>query len=85
MMDDIAPKGAAGAEVRALLSHPVIDGDGHAVELSAAMPDYMSQIVVPDQTREWAEKVGAPTVLQVPPGGLWLAPSGPITIDRAMA
>jgi len=85
MMDDIAPKGAAGAEIRARLAHPVIDGDGHAVELSAALPDYLSQIVGSDQTREWTEKVGAPTVLQVPPGGWWLAPSGPITIDRAMA
>jgi hypothetical protein len=42
MMDDIASKGAAGAEVRARLSHPVIDADGHAVELSAALPDYLS-------------------------------------------
>ncbi|MBT4670470.1 MAG: amidohydrolase family protein [Rhodospirillaceae bacterium] len=94
MMDDIAPQGAAGAEapkraigaeIRSKLNHPVIDGDGHAVELSAALPDYLSQIVGPDQTREWTEKVGAPTVLQVPPGGWWLSPSGPITIDRAMA
>ena len=94
MMDDIAPQGAAGAEapkraigaeIRSKLNHPVIDGDGHAVELSAALPDYLSQIVGPDQTREWTEKVGAPTVLQVPPGGWWLSPSGPIPIDRAMA
>ncbi|NQV56933.1 MAG: hypothetical protein HQ503_13820, partial [Rhodospirillales bacterium] len=84
-MDDISPQGAIGESIRSKLGHPVIDGDGHAVELSAALPDYLTQIVGPKQTQAWTEKVGAATVLQVPPGGWWLAPSGPITIDRAMA
>jgi len=74
-----------GDEVRAKLSHPVIDADGHAVELSLAFPDFLKQVAGADELKRWESQVGAPSVLQVPAGGWWLSPSGPITIDRAMA
>ena len=74
-----------GAHVRAKLDHPVIDADGHAVELGLAFPDFLKQVAGADEMKRWESQVGAPTVLQVPPGGWWLGPSGPITIDRAMA
>ena len=62
-MDDIAPKGAIGNHIRSRLVQPVIDGDGHAVELSAALPDNLTPIVGPEQTRHWTKLVSAPTVL----------------------
>ncbi len=75
----------SGAGIRAKLSHPIIDADGHAVELTLAFPDFLKQVAGADELTRWENQVGAPTVLQTPPGGWYLGPSGPITIDRAMA
>ena len=76
---------ARGIDVRSKLNHPVIDSDGHAVELRLALPDFLKQVAGADEVRKWESQIGAPTVLQTPPGGWFLNPSGPNTIDSAMA
>lgn len=84
-MDHIDHDRERGREVREKLNHPIIDADGHAVELRLALPDFLKQVAGADEIKKWESQIGAPTVLQTPPGGWYLSPSGPITIDRAMA
>ena len=84
-MNSTGPNRPTGADIRAKLSHPIVDGDGHAVELSLAFPDFLKQVAGPEELKRWEANVGEATVLQVPPGGWYLSPSGPSTIDRAMA
>ncbi len=36
-----------GIEVREKLNHPIIDADGHAVELRLALPDFLKQVGQP--------------------------------------
>ncbi len=42
-----------GADVRAKLSHPVIDADGHAVELALSLPGVLKQIAGADELKGW--------------------------------
>ncbi len=76
-------EGFPGREVRAKLSHPVIDADAHVVECDFAHLDFVRELA----GEEIAKRVLAvranhgPTVR----GFWWGVPSGPHTDDRAMA
>ena len=40
--------GASGAEVRAKLDHPVVDADGHMMECSFAVLDFVRKVAGPE-------------------------------------
>jgi hypothetical protein len=75
-----------GAEVRAKLDHPVIDGDGHIAECQFALDDFLNQIGGPELTARARRSMpaGGPHGSTVK-GFWWGMPSGPHTSDRALA
>jgi len=49
------PKASRSAEIRSRLDHPVIDSDGHMVEVFPVMFDYLKQVGGPDMSEQtWA-------------------------------
>jgi hypothetical protein len=38
-------------EIRRGLDHPIVDGDGHFVEVEAVLLDYLKQVAGPDLVR----------------------------------
>ncbi len=75
-----------GAEVRAKLDHPVIDGDGHIAECQFALDDFLLQVAGPELTAraKRALPAGGPHGSTVK-GFWWGMPSGAHTSDRALA
>ena len=77
-------KRITGADIRARLGHPVVDADGHMIEASFAVLDFVKQL-------------GGPTIAarcekELLHGGtghsrraVWIGNSGPASIDRATA
>ena len=79
-----ATSSANGADIRARLSHPIIDGDGHVQECEFAMPDFLKQAAGPKILEKWEnfrKNQGHRSVRTT----FWNVPSGPATIDRATA
>jgi predicted TIM-barrel fold metal-dependent hydrolase len=75
-----------GAEVRAKLDHPVIDGDGHIAECQFAIDDFLDQVAGKELAARARKSfpVGGPHGATVR-GFWWGMPSGPHTSDRALA
>ena len=75
-----------GAEIRAKLDHPVIDGDGHIAECQFAVDDFLLQVAGPDLAKRCrvAWPGGGPHGPTVK-GFWWGMPSGAHTGDRALA
>ncbi len=75
-----------GAELRAKLDHPVIDGDGHIAECTFALDDFLKQVAGPELVAraKQAWPVGGPHGATVK-GFWWGMPSGAHTGDRALA
>ncbi len=76
--------GATGADIRARLDHPVIDADGHMMETSFAVLDFVKQVGGPEIAGRYEE------ILQNDSTGpnriaVWVSHSGPGSIDRATA
>jgi predicted TIM-barrel fold metal-dependent hydrolase len=75
-----------GAEIRAKLDHPVIDGDGHIAESQFALLDFLEQVAGKEVARRslatWP--AGGPHGTTVK-GFWWGMPSGAHTSDRALA
>jgi predicted TIM-barrel fold metal-dependent hydrolase len=76
-------EGFPGGDVRAKLSHPVIDADAHVVECDFAHLDFVRQVAGEEVARriQTSKANHGPTVK----GFWWGIPSGPHTADRAMA
>jgi predicted TIM-barrel fold metal-dependent hydrolase len=72
-----------GADIRAKLAHPVVDGDGHVQECEFALPDFLKKAGGAAMVERWkkARQNRNPDVRVT----LWNVPSGPASIDRAMA
>ena len=70
-----------GAEIRAKLDHPIIDADGHMIETTFAVLDFVKQIGGPEIAQRYEKMLtgggGGPSRRAV-----WTANSGPATIDR---
>ena len=47
---------ARGVDVRSKLNHPIIDSDGHAVELRLAMPDFLKQVAGADEIKKGSRR-----------------------------
>ncbi len=73
-----------GADVRARLDHPVIDGDGHVQEADFALPDFLKKVGGAGLVERWQRHHSGPRALPVR-ATRWNQPSGPASIDRAMA
>jgi len=76
--------GVTGADIRARLDHPVVDADGHMMECSFAVLDFVKQV----GGAKIAERYGK--MLANDQNGasrraLWVGNSGPGSIDRATA
>ena len=76
--------GRTGADIRAKLDHPVVDSDGHMMETSFAVLDFVKQVGGPDIAGRYADMLrnddtGASR------RAVWVGNSGPGSIDRATA
>ena len=76
--------GRTGADIRAKLNHPVVDSDGHMMETSFAVLDFVKQVGGPKIAQRYEE------MLRNDDTGssrraVWVGTSGPASIDRATA
>ena len=76
--------GLTGADIRAKLKHPVVDADGHMIESTFAVLDFVRQVGGADIAKRYED------VLRNDPSGpsrsaVWVGNSGAGSIDRATA
>ena len=76
--------GVTGADIRAKLDHPVVDADGHMMECSFAVLDFVKQVGGPEIAKRYEDilrndQTGASR------RAVWVGNSGPASIDRATA
>jgi predicted TIM-barrel fold metal-dependent hydrolase len=75
---------ATGADIRAKLDHPVVDSDGHMMECSFAVLDFVKQVGGPEIAAKYEDilkndQTGASR------RAVWVGNSGSSSIDRATA
>ena len=70
--------------VRAKVSHPIVDGDGHILEARLTILDYVKKIAGPEVALRF-ENLESPWKYQDCQQIFWGMPSGPQSIDRATA
>jgi predicted TIM-barrel fold metal-dependent hydrolase len=73
-----------GADIRAKLDHPVVDADGHMIEATFAVLDFVKQVGGPKLAARY-EKMLQPGQERRRRGAVWIGNSGPGSIDRATA
>ncbi|MDP6427083.1 MAG: amidohydrolase family protein [Rhodospirillales bacterium] len=73
-----------GADIRAKLNHPVVDADGHMIETTFAILDFVKQVGGADIAARYEEDLTANTNTRSR-GAVWVGNSGPTSIDRATA
>jgi predicted TIM-barrel fold metal-dependent hydrolase len=71
-------------DIRQKVGHPIVDGDGHVVETSAVILDYVKQIAGADVARQY-EQMGPWFGRRQHKEIFWGMPSGPNSLDRATA
>ena len=76
--------GASGAEIRAKLDHPVVDADGHMMECSFAVLDFVKKVGGPEIAARY-EKILRNDQTGASRRAVWVGNSGPASIDRATA
>ncbi|MEE2998883.1 MAG: amidohydrolase family protein [Pseudomonadota bacterium] len=72
------------ADVRAKVSHPIVDGDGHILEARLTILDYVKKIAGPEVALRY-ENLESPWKYQDCQQIFWGMPSGPQSLDRATA
>ncbi|MBT6986747.1 MAG: hypothetical protein HN956_20505, partial [Rhodospirillaceae bacterium] len=80
-MTSHADRHLTGADIRAKLNHPVVDADGHMIESTFAVLDFVRQVGGPDIAGRYEK------ILRADPSGssrraVWVGNSGPGSIDR---
>ena len=75
----------AGEKLRAELDHPVVDGDGHVIELRLVLLDYIKQIAGADVAKRFETDGSPPWRYHDIRGIFWGMSSGPNSLDRATA
>lgn len=73
-----------GADTRAKLNHPVVDADGHMIEATFAVLDFVKQVGGPEIAARY-EKVMRGDNAGLNRNAVWVGNSGPASIDRATA
>jgi predicted TIM-barrel fold metal-dependent hydrolase len=76
--------GAIGADVRAKLDHPVVDSDGHMMECSFAVLDFVKQVGGPEIAKRY-EDILSNDQTGASRRATWVGNSGTSSIDRATA
>ena len=79
-----SPHLVTGADIRAKLNHPVVDADGHMIETTFAVLDFVKQVGGPEIAGRY-EKVMRGDDAGRNRGAVWVGNSGPASIDRATA
>lgn len=73
-----------GADIRVKLGHPVVDADGHMIEATFAVLDFVKQVGGPKLAARY-EKMLRPGQDMRQRRAIWIGNSGPGSIDRATA
>jgi len=73
-----------GADIRAKLDHPIVDADGHMIETTFAILDFVKQVGGADIAARYEAALSADTTSSKRLA-VWVGNSGPATIDRATA
>ncbi len=76
--------GAKGADIRARLKHPVVDSDGHMMETSFAVLDFVKQVGGAQIARRYEDMLRHDTIASSRQA-TWVGNSGSSSIDRATA
>ncbi|MDX1485592.1 MAG: amidohydrolase family protein [Alphaproteobacteria bacterium] len=71
----------SGADIRAKLDHPVIDADGHMIETTFAILDFVKQVGGAEFAERY-EKILMSSSSGPSRRAVWTANSGPATLDR---
>jgi predicted TIM-barrel fold metal-dependent hydrolase len=77
-----AANGVRGADIRARLDHPVIDGDGHMIETTFAVLDFVKQVAGAEVAARYEKDLAALATAR-DRVAVWVGNSGPASIDRA--
>ena len=73
-----------GADVRTKLGHPVVDADGHMIETTFAVLDFVKKVGGAKIANRYEESLNT-TRPGFERGAVWVGNSGPRSIDRATA
>jgi predicted TIM-barrel fold metal-dependent hydrolase len=73
-----------GADIRGKLNHPVVDADGHMIETTFAVLDFVKQVGGPAMAARY-EHVMRSDAAGRNRNAVWVGNSGPASIDRATA
>lgn len=73
-----------GADIRGKLNHPVIDADGHMIETTFAVLDFVKQVGGPEIAARY-ENIMRGDAAGRNRQAVWVGNSGPASIDRATA
>jgi predicted TIM-barrel fold metal-dependent hydrolase len=76
--------GMKGADIRAKLDHPVVDSDGHMIECTFAILDFVRKVGGPEMARRYEEDLRQENRTRGR-RAVWVGNSGPASIDRATA
>ena len=76
--------GVTGADIRAKLNHPVVDADGHMIETTFAILDFLKQTAGSELTERYAKYMKHENETRGR-RAVWVGNSGPCSIDRATA
>ena len=76
--------GITGADIRARLKHPVVDSDGHMMECSFAVLDFVKQVGGPKIAARYEQMLRDDQTGRSR-RAVWVGNSGPASIDRATA
>jgi len=74
----------SGADIRAKLNHPVVDADGHMIEATFAMFDFIKKVGGPEMARRYEKELQEEERTRGR-RAVWVGLSGEMTIDRATA
>ncbi len=83
-MTDHSHQLVTGADIRAKLNHPVVDADGHMIEATFAVLDFVKQVGGPEIAARY-ENVMRSDDAGRNRNAVWVGNSGPASIDRATA
>ncbi|MEE8334400.1 MAG: amidohydrolase family protein [Alphaproteobacteria bacterium] len=76
--------GVTGADIRANLDHPVVDSDGHMIEATFAILDFVKKVGGPEMAKRYEAMLEHDNKTRGR-RAVWVGNSGPATIDRATA
>jgi len=76
--------GTTGADIRAKLNHPVVDADGHMIETTFAILDFVKLVGGADMAAKYEAELNNDMSTRGR-RAVWVGNSGPASIDRATA